>query len=123
MTIGVDYRVNEIAKEPESFVPKNAKSFYKLAPLHELIALNIKSTMESKKTWEIYNKLIEKFENEFNILLEISKENMLKEEINESLVELILLNRKGKLKVKPGFDGEYGQVLLPEPQVKLFYTL
>jgi PHP family Zn ribbon phosphoesterase len=39
----------------------------------------------------------------------------------EKLVELILLNREGKIKVKPGYDGEYGKVLMPESkQASLF---
>lgn len=120
LTIGVDYRVGEIAKEGEGYKPEGAKMFWKLLPLHELIALNLESGMESKKTWEIYNGLIGKFGNEFKILLDVSRKDLLNEEIDEKLVELILLNRKGKLLVKPGFDGEYGKVLMPEKQVKLF---
>ena len=120
LTIGVDYRVDEIAKEGEGYRPEKAKMFFKLLPLHELIALNLKSGMESKKTWEAYNELIGKFGNELKILLDVSREDLLKEEIDEKLVELILFNRKGKLQVKPGFDGEYGEVLMPEKQGKLF---
>jgi len=120
LTIGVDYRVNEIAKEGEGYRPEKAKMFLKLLPLHELIALNLKSGMESKKTWEAYNGLIGKFGNELKILLDVSREDLLKEEVDEKLIELILFNRKGKLQVKPGFDGEYGEVLMPEKQVKLF---
>ena len=60
------------------------------------------------------------FENEFKILLESSRSDFIKNKIDEKLIELVLLNREGKLKVKPGFDGEYGKVLLPEKQMKLF---
>ena len=28
-------------------------------------------------------------------------------------MQLIFLNREARLNVKPGYDGEYGQVLLP----------
>ena len=31
-----------------------------------------------------------------------------------------MLGREGKIKVKPGFDGEYGQVMMPEKQGNLF---
>src|SRR3989344_3936529 len=97
LTIGVDYRVNEIAKDGEGYRPEKAKMFFKLLPLHELIALNLKSGIESKKTWEAYNELIGKFGNELKILLDVSREDLLKEEVDEKLIELILFNRKGKL--------------------------
>lgn len=120
LTIGVENRIDTIAKEKEGYLPQGAKKFYKLLPLHELIALHLGSSLASKKTWAIYNDMISKFSNEFKILLDVSKEELLKEKLDEKLVELILLNRNGKLEVKPGFDGEYGKVIMPENQKKLF---
>jgi len=74
-----------------------------LLPLHELIASSIGSSIESKKTWEVYNMLIEKFENEFNILLNVYKEDLIKElKDNEKLVKLILENREGKIRLNQG---------------------
>ena len=75
--------------------------------------------MSSKKTWEVYNSLIDNFENEFNILLDVGKEKLLEKNFDEKLVELILLNRQGKISVKPGFDGEYGKIVLKEKQQTL----
>ncbi len=120
LTIGVENRIEFLAKEKEGFVPKNSKIFYKILPLHELIALHLESTLESKKSWLLYNEMVSYFENEFKILLESSRSDFIKNKIDEKLIELVLLNREGKLKVKPGFDGEYGKVLLPEKQMKLF---
>lgn len=114
LIIGVDYRVEEIAKESQGYKPQNVKSFYLLLPLHELIALCYSTSLSSKKTWQVYNELIEKFDNEFHILLNIKKEEMLFNGVNENLIDLILKNREGKIKVKPGFDGEYGQLILEE---------
>jgi len=120
LIIGVDYRVEELAKEPKNFKPKNFKPFVKLLPLHELISLHLNSSVSSKKTWEIYNSLINYFGNEFKILLETSKDDFLKKDIDAKLIDLILKNRLQKIKVKPGFDGEYGVPLLSEEQKKLF---
>lgn len=119
LTIGVDNRVGHLGDNPEGFKPNSGKMFYKLLPLHEIISLYLGIGINSKGVWKIYNLLIEKFENEFNILLEVSKDNLLRE-ADAKLVDLILKNREGKIKVKPGFDGEYGKAILEEKQSKLF---
>jgi len=120
LTVGVEYRVEELAQNPIGFKPENAKTFYKLLPLHELIALITGVDMQSKKVWEVYNSLIREFDNEFNILLDVSGEEMISKNVNEKLIGLILKNREGKIKVKPGFDGEYGKATLEGIQKKLF---
>ncbi|MEK6833507.1 MAG: endonuclease Q family protein, partial [Nanoarchaeota archaeon] len=120
LTIGVENRVNEIGDQiiEEN---RNRKKYYTLLPLHELIAFGISSPLASKKTWAIYNNLLEKFENEFNILLNVSKEELIRElKDNLNIVQLILGNREGKINVKPGYDGKYGELVEGEKQVKLF---
>ena len=112
MTIGVEYRIEELAKEKNGYKPENFKDFVEVIPLHELISAvyDIKQ-LTSKKIWEIYNKLIENFGNEFNILLNVS-ENELKKVVHEKLAKVILLNREGNLSIAPGFDGVYGTIKL-----------
>ena len=119
MIIGVENRVKEISKYSEGHKPENAKIFYKLLPLSEVIALFLDSTPENKKSWIIYNNLIENFGNEINILLKISKQQFFAKNVDEKLIELILKNREEKIKVKPGFDGEYGKAIQVEKQNRL----
>jgi uncharacterized protein (TIGR00375 family) len=121
LTLGVEYRVDELADEnrPEGFVLENSKKFYKILPLHEIISLFTGIGLSSKFNWKIYEELISKFENEFNILLRVSKDELLNNDVKMGLVDLILKNRDGKIKVKPGFDGKYGEAVLEE-QKKLF---
>jgi uncharacterized protein (TIGR00375 family) len=119
LIIGVDYRVEEIAKHPKGYKPENAKPFYKLLPLHEVIALAIGNSLQSKRAWDIYNSLIGEFENEFDILLKVSKENLARS-FDDKLIDLILKNREQKIRVAPGYDGEYGRALLSEKQATLF---
>ena len=120
LTIGVANRALEL-KDQIKEENRKRKKYYTLLPLHELIASSIGSNIESKKTWEVYNMLIEKFENEFNILLNVYKEDLIKElKDNEKLVKLILENREGKIKVKPGYDGKYGELVDGEKQATLF---
>ncbi len=118
LIIGVEYRVEEISKHEEGFKPANAKPFYKLLPLHEIISLAIGKGMQTSRAWEIYNSLIKEFDNEFNILLKVPKEKLARN-FDEKLVELIIKNREQKIKVVPGYDSTYGVALLGEKQSKL----
>jgi len=108
LVVGVEYRVEELAGNPRSFTPANAKPFFLLLPLHEIISLWLGVNMQSKKVWAIYDSLIEEFGNEFNILINVSEEKFKVKDVGEKLIGLILENRMGKIKVKPGYDGEYG---------------
>ncbi|MFA5084465.1 MAG: endonuclease Q family protein [Candidatus Paceibacterota bacterium] len=120
LVIGVLNRVEELADRPEGFRPKDARPFKTLLPLHELISSVLGSAMASKKVWQEYNKLIDAFGNELNILLDISADE-LRKATAEKIVQVILKNREGKIKVKPGYDGEYGVLVLEaEKQEKLF---
>ncbi|MCK9569211.1 endonuclease Q family protein [Candidatus Pacearchaeota archaeon] len=120
LTIGVDNRVEQLANNPKGFKTKNAKPYYKILPLHEILSLFLGTAMESKTVWTLYNSLIETFETEFNILLNVSEGEFVKKDINPRLIELILKNRDEKIKVKPGYDGEYGKAVIGEKQGKLF---
>lgn len=111
LTLGVEYRVNELADELSD--NKFKKEFYSILPLHEIIALSNRSSLQGKKTWAIYNKLIEKFGNEFEVLLRKAKEELIGI-VDDKLADLILINREGKIKVKPGYDGLYGVAILDE---------
>lgn len=108
LTKGVEYRIEEIA----DIDSKESRVFFEILPLHEIISLNVGVGMQSKKVWEIYNLLIKEFGNEFNILLDVSKEQFKSKDVDEKLIRLILRNRENKIEVKPGFDGEYGKALL-----------
>jgi len=112
LIIGVENRVEELADNIPGMMPFGAKPFYKILPLHELISHVICSNMNSKGVWKVYNKLIKKFGNEFNILLRIDRNIIFKElEDNEQLAKLIIDNRIANIKVKPGYDGEYGEIV------------
>jgi len=103
---------------------KHKHFYYRVLPLHEIISLALGIGVNSKGCWKIYNELIENFGNEFNILLNIDKIRLANIVKNELLVDLIIKNREGKIKVKPGYDGVYGQAILSgmkvDKQKKLF---
>jgi len=113
LIIGVQNRVEELADRKEGFKSVNAKPFYSILPLHELISLVLEQSVSTKKVWEVYNSLINKFGNEINILLDVPSDD-LKKVCDEKIVSVILRNRAGKIKVEPGYDGEYGKAVLEE---------
>ncbi len=115
LRIGVENRVKELSGE----LNNENKIEFKILPLHEIISLYKGVGLNSKTVWGIYNNLIEKFGNELNILLNILKEDFVKNEVDEKLINLILRNREGKIKVKPGYDGLYGEALMGEKQKTL----
>ncbi len=112
LTIGVESRVEELADRKENYKPKNAMKFYSLIPLSELIANSYNTQPFSKKVQFEFDKLIKNFNSEFNILLNVSKEDLNKI-TNEDIINMIMLNREGKLRIQPGYDGVYGKLLRP----------
>ncbi len=115
LVIGVMNRVGELADKdrPEGYKPVWAKPFKTLLPLHEILSGLLGSAMATKKVWQEYNKLIFEFKNEFNILLNVPQGELVKI-TSPSIANAIIRNREGKIKVKPGFDGEYGVAIFEE---------
>ncbi|MFH1056548.1 MAG: endonuclease Q family protein [Candidatus Micrarchaeota archaeon] len=107
LTIGVLNRVEELADRPEGFIPKNAIPFKTVLPLHELLSAVSGSPLYSKKLDAAAARLLV-LGSELSVLLEIEKEKLLEACGEEKIVEAIMINREGKIEVKPGFDGEYG---------------
>lgn len=113
LTIGVEYRVEQLADRPAGFVPPHAIPFKKILPLHELLASAHSTSLHSKKVEEEANKLLGNFGAELDVLLNVPL-GELKKVVHEKIAELILLNREGNLQIEPGYDGEYGKPLLAE---------
>ena len=109
LTIGVLNRVEELADRPVGYVPKNGIPFKTLLPLYEIISFATGvNKLYSKKVIEEQDKLINKFGNEFNVLLNASEEELM-QVTNKKIVDGIIKVREGKIKFIPGYDGVYGQ--------------
>jgi uncharacterized protein (TIGR00375 family) len=115
LTIGVEHRVEELADRPEGFVPENSIPFKKMIPLSEVIATAYSTQPFSKKVWAESMKIINEFGSELKVLLEVPEEN-LRIVANEKIVDLIMKNRNGQLKVQPGYDGVFGKIILNESE-------
>jgi len=117
LTIGVLQRVEELADRPEGFIPKDYIPFKHLIPLMEIIAEVYKLNVYSQTVWSEYWSLIKKFKNEINVLLNASKDDLIKV-TNERIVEAILKMRNNEIKYASGYDGVYGRLLLFNEDVK-----
>jgi uncharacterized protein (TIGR00375 family) len=112
LTKGVEQRVDELADRAEGFVPTNSIDFVRLQPLSEVISTVLGSdSPAAHKVWNVYNALIEKFGNEYNVLIDASREQLVLV-AGEVIADTIVKVRDGKVEVVPGYDGVYGQLVV-----------
>ncbi len=122
LTIGVLNRVHELADRNEGEKPKGAIPFKSFIPLSEIIE-QIKKT-KGKRAKEIYYALIQSLGTELSVLEEASFEALAKV-AGEDIAKAVIDVREGKVKIIPGYDGEYGKIEVlgleePQRQHKLF---
>lgn len=109
LTIGVMHRIESLADRKEGEVPENAIPFKSLVPLEEIIKEALNQNSVSKIVEEEYEKLIQNFGGELQVLIEIPIEEIQKM-AHPMVSEGIKRVREGKVFILPGFDGEYGKV-------------
>jgi uncharacterized protein (TIGR00375 family) len=127
LTIGVMHRVEELCDRPEGFVPKTAIPSIHLIPLEEIMAEAMGYRVGTKAVEAEYERLIERGESEFRILLDATPEE-LASFVPAKILEGIIRMRQAKVSIVPGHDGVYGKItLFPEKkeeeskeQLKLF---
>jgi len=125
LTIGVMNRVEQLADRPADYQPQGRVPFKKLVPLAEVIAESFGVLPNSKKVKAEYERLIGVFGSELNILIDVDLES-LKSQGSLELSEAIKRMREGCVKIRPGYDGEYGKVKIfneEEPKTSRESTL
>jgi len=109
LTVGVMYRVGELASEKEDFKPKNHKRVEYIVPLQEIIAECLETKVTAKKAVEGYEKVIFEMDDEFTLLRKTSLKDLEKAPIPR-LGEAINRMREADIVIKPGYDGIFGIV-------------
>lgn len=112
LTVGVLSRVEELADREEGIIPPTAIPFKSLIPLKEIIADVLNVNPHTKSVENIYLKLLQQFNNEFNLLLNVPVEEISKL-AGEKIALAISNMREGKVEIEPGYDGEYGKIKIP----------
>ncbi len=113
LTIGVQHRVEELSDAPLPSPDDTSQSFYKLLPLHEVISFVKDVGKNTKTVWDIYWNLLDHFENEFEILIEASYEEI-KRHSDEGVASAVIAFRKGEYHIRPGYDGVYGELTVED---------
>lgn len=112
VTVGVMNRVAELADRDVGSKPQNFVSYKSLVGLDDVIAEAL--GVFGRKTKAVlgeYQNLINKAKSEFNVLLDLTYDELLKITLPE-IVEGVRRNREGKVFIEPGYDGTYGVVKL-----------
>ncbi len=109
LTLGVLYRVEELADQPENIYPEQKNPFYSIIPLTGILSELLKVGEGSKRVKQKYNDLLEKFGPELKILHEINYES-LERSATPLLSEAIKRVRTKQITLLPGYDGEFGKV-------------
>jgi len=120
MTKGVEQRVEELADRPEGFKPLNRPRHIHILPLSEIIASAIGSdSPATRRIWNMYNLLIERFGSEYNVLLKASLENLLKV-ADSKVAELIIRVREGRVRVITIMTGVSSPYILGKHRIRDF---
>ena len=126
LIIGVMNRVQKLAnRKPKIKTRNNLSRYLNYVPFHNLVGLS-KIIAEAfgvgentKKVKVEYEKLIKQFGNELKILMDTTR-NELKNIADTRVIEGIKRVRERNLTIKPGYDGQYGQIKIFNEEDKKF---
>ena len=107
----------ELADRPEGFKPEGAVPFKSLIPLSEILSKIIGKGIATKNIWAEYHNLVTATRSEFDVMLNLSLEE-LKQLTTEKIAKAIIDNREGRIKIKPGYDGVYGEPLFDREEIE-----
>jgi len=108
LTPGVETHIEELADRPRGVRPRDASDYVHLIPLSEIIGYLYSIKPDSKKAWNMYYDLIRRFGNEYRILLEAPLEEIVN--YDKKLAYAIKMVREDKVRIRPGYDGVYGEI-------------
>lgn len=111
LTIGVMNRIMQLADRKEGFIPKDAVPFKRLIPLDEIIADAKQMGKSSMAVEKEYRMLLSRFGTEFDILNKVPQDD-LKKYAHPNVASGIICVREEKVRLEPGFDGEYGKIFI-----------
>ena len=113
VTVGVMHRVEALADRPEDYTPERAIPFQRMVPLDEIISEALGVGVGTQAVEREYLSLIHKFGTEFQVLLHADEE-ALRSAASAKIADGVVRVRQGRVRIEPGYDGEYGKVRIFE---------
>jgi len=111
VTVGVLHRIERLADREEGRRPRGAADYESIVPLKEILSESLRVGPASAKVEMQYRRLLDAFGSELRVLREVPASAL--EEAGFPLLALALDRmRKGEVRLRPGYDGEYGSVAL-----------
>jgi DNA helicase-2/ATP-dependent DNA helicase PcrA len=114
LTLGVLYRVSELADRPAGDKPPTAGACQHILALPEIMGEILGVGPKSKKVTQAVDELVNTLGPELGILLELPIEEI-RAARNPLLTEAIGRLRAGRVHREAGYDGEYGTISIFEP--------
>ena len=112
LTIGVEHRVEDLARRQPGEGPAGAKPFVRLAPLATVLAARLGKGEQTKTVQGVYEALLAQLGPEFTVLRQAPAE-AIASLAGEAAAQGVELLRQGKVAWRPGFDEEYGKLSFP----------
>ncbi|GAB6096000.1 UvrD-helicase domain-containing protein [Desulfatiferula olefinivorans] len=109
LTLGVNYRILELADRKEGERPAVTHPYHSIIPLNEVMAEILGCGVQTKKVGQALARAVEILGPELVILRDLSVSDIRQAGI-PLLAEAIERIRSTRLNIQPGYDGEYGRI-------------
>jgi uncharacterized protein (TIGR00375 family) len=110
---GVDYRISEISDFEKPHHPDFRPKYVHLMPLAEIISSVYDKGVTTKTIQGKWQKLIDTFETEINVLINAELDDI--EKVDANVSSAINAFRQGTIDITPGGGGKYGQINFSQP--------
>jgi len=121
VTVGVTNRIVKLSDREDITQKENRLPYYSLIPLKEMVSEIEGVGEKSKKVSKRYEQLINKAGSEFN-LLHFQPLDQVREVAGDVIAEGIRRMRNNEVIIKEGYDGEYGQIKVFQPDEVKYLT-
>ena len=112
LTLGVLHRVGDLADREDGAQLRDAPSYRTLLPLHELISLVVGASAKSRRVEQEVQRLTTRYGTELTVLMDLPVDALAEDPL-PGLRAAVSTLREGRLCLRPGYDGVYGEVALP----------